>query len=65
VKGMAVVSGLATLCALVGLGHLSDVTQAIAALCVAAFFLMWGGLCWSLPSLLAAPRRAASDSSAR
>ena len=32
-------------------------TQAIAGLCVAAFFLRWGGLCWSLPSLLAAPRR--------
>ena len=57
VKGMVIVSGLATLCALVGLGHLSDVTQAVAALCVAAFFLMWGSLYWSLPSLLVAPRR--------
>src|SRR5438552_5509028 len=57
VKGMVVVSGLVTLCALLGLSQLSDAQQAVAALCVAAFFLMWGRLYWSLPSLLVAPRR--------
>jgi ACS family D-galactonate transporter-like MFS transporter len=57
VKGMVLVSGLVTLCALLGLSHIADAKQAVAALCVAAFFLMWGSLYWSLPSLLVPAHR--------
>jgi len=57
VKGMVVVSGLVTLGTLFGLAYIGDAVQAVAALCVAAFFLLWGSLYWSLPSLLVPARR--------
>jgi ACS family D-galactonate transporter-like MFS transporter len=57
VKGMIFVSGLTTLAVLAALPEISSAVEAVAVLCVAAFFLMWGSLYWSLPSLLAPPRR--------
>ena len=52
IKGMVLLSGLVTLLALFGLPHIGDAVQAVGVLCVTAFFLMWGSLYWSLPSLL-------------
>ncbi|MFL9886910.1 MFS transporter [Paraburkholderia agricolaris] len=57
VKGMIIVSGLATLAVLAALPSISSAFEAVAVLCLAAFFLMWGSLYWSLPSLLATPQR--------
>jgi MFS transporter, ACS family, D-galactonate transporter len=57
VKGMIALSGLTTLGVLAALPSITSAVQAVAVLCVAAFFLLWGSLYWSLPSLLASPRR--------
>ena len=57
VKGMIALSGLTTLGVLAALPSISSAVQAVVVLCAAAFFLMWGSLYWSLPSLLASPRR--------
>jgi ACS family D-galactonate transporter-like MFS transporter len=57
VKGMVTVSGLTTLAVFAFLPSITSAVMAVAVLCAAAFFLMWGSLYWSLPSLLASPRR--------
>lgn len=57
VKGMVTVSGLTTLAVFWLLPSITSAVVAVAVLCAAAFFLMWGSLYWSLPSLLASPRR--------
>lgn len=57
VKAMITFSGLTTLIVLALLPSITSAVQAVAVLCVAAFFLLWGSLYWSLPSLLASPRR--------
>ena len=57
VKTMITFSGLTTLIVLALLPSITSAVQAVAVLCVAAFFLLWGSLYWSLPSLLASPRR--------
>ncbi len=57
VKGMITLSGLTTLAVFATLPSISSAVEAVAVLCAAAFFLMWGSLYWSLPSLLASPRR--------
>lgn len=54
---MIALSGLTTLGVLAALPSISSAPEAVVVLCVAAFFLMWGSLYWSLPSLLASPRR--------
>lgn len=57
VKGMITVSGLTTLAVFWTLPSITSAVMAVAVLCGAAFVLMWGSLYWSLPSLLASPRR--------
>jgi MFS transporter, ACS family, D-galactonate transporter len=57
VKGMVTFSGLTTLAVFATLPTITSAVAAVAVLCAAAFFLMWGSLYWSLPSLLASPRR--------
>jgi ACS family D-galactonate transporter-like MFS transporter len=57
VKSMIALSGLTTLGVLAALPSISSALEAVVVLCAAAFFLMWGSLYWSLPSLLASPRR--------
>lgn len=52
-KSVLTVSGLSTLIAFSLLPSMTDPVIAIAALSIAAFFLMWGSLYWSFPALLA------------
>ena len=52
-KAMLGVSGLATLCAFVALPNVDDPAGAVAILAATLFFLYWGSLYWSLPTLLA------------
>ena len=51
VKGMVTFSGLTTLAVFATLPTITSAVAAVAVLCAAAFFLMWGSLYWSLPSL--------------
>ncbi len=57
VKGLLTFSGVIALGALLLLPTLSNPIAAVALLAMTAFFLMWGSLYWSFPSLLAAPAR--------
>lgn len=57
IKGMVLVSGIVMLLALIALPRISAPMQAVAMLCATAFFLMWGSLYWSLPSLLVPRQR--------
>ena len=52
-KGLLGFSGLATLCAFVALPYVSDPVGAVAILSATLFFLYWGSLYWSLPTVLA------------
>lgn len=51
-KMLLVISGFSTLCAFLVLQNITSAFSAVAVLCVAAFFLMWGSLYWSIPPLL-------------
>lgn len=53
-KSLLAASGLITLAAFLALPYLSNAVIAVGVLCVAACFLMWGSLYWSLPALLTA-----------
>lgn len=53
-KSLLAVSGLIALAAFLSLPYLAQPVIAVAVLCVAACFLMWGSLYWSLPALLTA-----------
>lgn len=53
-KTLLAASGLIALSAFLSLPYLSNAVLAVAVLCVAACFLMWGSLYWSLPALLTA-----------
>ena len=46
-------SGLATLCGLASLPFIADPVLAVAVLSATLFFLYWGSLYWSLPTILA------------
>lgn len=52
-KGMLGFSGLATLCAFLALPAVADPVAAVAILSATLFFLYWGSLYWSLPTVLA------------
>ncbi|MBV9655968.1 MAG: MFS transporter [Acetobacteraceae bacterium] len=52
-KGMLGLSGLATLSAFIALPYVSDPVGAVAILSATLFFLYWGSLYWSLPTVLA------------
>jgi ACS family D-galactonate transporter-like MFS transporter len=52
-KGMLGFSGLATLCAFLALPYVGDPVGAVAILSATLFFLYWGSLYWSLPTVLA------------
>jgi ACS family D-galactonate transporter-like MFS transporter len=51
-KALLAMSGMVALAAFLSLPYLSNPIAAVAVLCVAACFLMWGSLYWSLPALL-------------
>ncbi|NWA62897.1 MFS transporter [Pantoea sp. B9002] len=51
-KGLLAISGTVALVAFLSLPYLRSPIAAVAVLCIAAFFLMWGSLYWSLPALL-------------
>ncbi len=53
VKGMLTVSGLVTLASFLVLPHVANPVAAVAILSVTLFFLFWGSLYWSLPTVLA------------
>jgi ACS family D-galactonate transporter-like MFS transporter len=52
-KGLLGLSGLATLCAFLALPYVNDPVGAVAILSATLFFLYWGSLYWSLPTVLA------------
>jgi ACS family D-galactonate transporter-like MFS transporter len=52
-KGMLGFSGVATLCAFLALPEVGDPVRAVAILSATLFFLYWGSLYWSLPTVLA------------
>ena len=52
-KGMLGLSGLATLAAFLALPYVSNPVGAVAILSATLFFLYWGSLYWSLPTVLA------------
>ncbi len=52
-KAMLGLSGLATLCAFIALPNVDDPAGAVAILAATLFFLYWGSLYWSLPTVLA------------
>lgn len=56
-KGMLGLSGLAVFLAFVALPAVADPVGAVAILSVTLFFLYWGSLYWSLPTLLAPRER--------
>lgn len=56
-KGMLGLSGLATAAAFVLLPLVSSAVGAVAVLSATLFFLYWGSLYWSLPSVLAPPAK--------
>lgn len=51
-KSLLLISGLITLLAFLALPALHNIWLAVSVLSIAAFFLMWGSLYWSLPPLL-------------
>ena len=53
-KGLLLISGAIALVAFISLPGLANAVMAVAVLSLAAFFLMWGSLYWSLPPLLVA-----------
>ncbi|EBO9655487.1 MFS transporter [Salmonella enterica subsp. enterica] len=53
-KGLLLISGAIALIAFISLPSLANAVMAVAVLSLAAFFLMWGSLYWSLPPLLVA-----------
>jgi ACS family D-galactonate transporter-like MFS transporter len=52
-KGLLGFSGLAVLCAFLALPQVADPVGAVAILSATLFFLYWGSLYWSLPTVLA------------
>ena len=56
-KTLLLSSGTIVLAAFASLPYLNSAALAIGVLCIAAFFLMWGSLYWSLPPLLVAKEK--------